>query len=191
MTEAGNDVIFTETKWQHFPSLAAVDMHTARHLLENYLCGSLMRDRTVILATHHLSLCLPSATYLVKLANGKIAWQGNVGNVQNSNQLEAMVPIKDVDSVNRSRLARPAKSTMMTNGADSANDSGPQRDASKGKLVEEEHRAEGRVLIHTYLTYIRAAGWAPWITTLCFVVLQKLISVLSTVRVLCFLVLLD
>ena len=47
--------------------LAAVDMHTAQHLLRHALSGPLAKDRTIVLVTHHITLCLPAATYLLEL----------------------------------------------------------------------------------------------------------------------------
>jgi ABC-type bacteriocin/lantibiotic exporter with double-glycine peptidase domain len=45
--------------------LSAVDAHTAMHLMNECIMGSLMVERTRILVTHHVNLCLPSALYLV------------------------------------------------------------------------------------------------------------------------------
>ena len=46
--------------------LSAVDAHTAMHLMSECIMGPLMTDRTRILVTHHVNLCLPSASYLVR-----------------------------------------------------------------------------------------------------------------------------
>lgn len=166
-------------------------MHTAQHLLENYLCGALMNGRTVILATHHLSLCLPKAAYLVKLAYGNVDWQGNVRDVQNSTQLvDATVAAEDVKPIDQLSPIHSPGAEAVTNEADMLDGTEPgqsgkaqetAKGSSKGKLVEAEHRAEGRVSVYTYLTYIRAAGWIPWLTSVCFMIFLKLISVINTV----------
>ena len=81
---------------QSLCSPAAVDMHTAQHLLEIYLCGALMIGRTVILSTRHLSLCLPRASYLVKLASVKVEWQGSLRDIRNNAQLEAIIKAEEI-----------------------------------------------------------------------------------------------
>lgn len=47
---------------------SAVDAHTALHIAEHVLSGSLVQGRTVILASHHPSLYMPSANYIVSLS---------------------------------------------------------------------------------------------------------------------------
>lgn len=71
--------------------LAAVDMHTARHLVQECLGGPLMKGRTVILVTHHVKLCLSSASYLVELNAGKIERQGRVKDLQQNGVLDAIL----------------------------------------------------------------------------------------------------
>ena len=56
--------------------LSAVDSHTAKHIFEHCVIGPLMLNRTCILVTHNIALCLPPSQYVVVLANGKIATQG-------------------------------------------------------------------------------------------------------------------
>ena len=138
-----------------------------------------MKNRTVVLATHHLSLCLPKASYLVKLANGQIVWQGDVN--QNDHHLEQIALGGDARPLDRDDPDSSWELDIATSRTDTVVDAEPHRGTMKGRLVEEEHRAFGRVSIRTYLTYIRAAGWIPWLITLCFVALQKLIALANTV----------
>nr|CAG8444810.1 14548_t:CDS:10 [Entrophospora candida] len=44
---------------------SSVDVHTARHIMKECLLGPLMENRTRILVTHHVRLCLTAASYLV------------------------------------------------------------------------------------------------------------------------------
>lgn len=67
--------------------LSAVDSHTAKWIYEQALMGSLMSNRTCILVTHNLSLCLPDAEYAVVLENGRVAVQGTANKVINSGKL--------------------------------------------------------------------------------------------------------
>ncbi|KAJ5095316.1 hypothetical protein NUU61_004672 [Penicillium alfredii] len=50
--------------------LSAVDVHTRVHLYRHALIGEMAQDRTRILVTHHIDLCLPQAKYLVRLREG-------------------------------------------------------------------------------------------------------------------------
>ena len=49
---------------------SAIDAHTALHVAQNVLGGSLIQGRTVILASHHPSLYMPYADYIVSLSGG-------------------------------------------------------------------------------------------------------------------------
>ncbi|KAJ1742947.1 hypothetical protein LPJ68_001438 [Coemansia sp. RSA 1086] len=58
--------------------LSAVDAHTGKHILHQCLLSTnkLMSGRTRILVTHHLSMCLPHADYMVMIDDGHITFQG-------------------------------------------------------------------------------------------------------------------
>ncbi|KAJ7459165.1 P-loop containing nucleoside triphosphate hydrolase protein [Mycena galericulata] len=153
--------------------LAAVDMHTAQHIVANCLTGPFAHDRTIILVTHHISLCLPIAHYLVELAGGHVLRQGTIKNFEESGILQKVVETEDhgchdepVDDV-----AVPAD-----NEADFEIEP-VKRAPSNGKLIEAEARAEGRVSWRTYLTYIRAAGISSWILTLALMLLIRLVNI--------------
>lgn len=49
--------------------------------------GPLMRDRTVVLVTHHVELVLPGAYYLVRMLDGRIDLQGTVKELRESGAL--------------------------------------------------------------------------------------------------------
>ncbi|CEJ81616.1 hypothetical protein VHEMI01736 [[Torrubiella] hemipterigena] len=52
--------------------LSAVDVSVANWLCQHALTGDLVRGRTVILATQHAHLCLPAASYLVTIEDGRV-----------------------------------------------------------------------------------------------------------------------
>ena len=56
---------------RHDVSLSAVDAHTARHLVDKCIGGPLMENRTCILVTHHIRLCLPVASMLIRMNGGR------------------------------------------------------------------------------------------------------------------------
>ncbi|KAJ2394325.1 hypothetical protein GGI23_004732 [Coemansia sp. RSA 2559] len=58
--------------------LSAVDAHTARHILYQCLASSdeIMCNRTRVLVTHHMVMCLPRSEFVVLLDAGSVSFQG-------------------------------------------------------------------------------------------------------------------
>ncbi|KAK7063980.1 P-loop containing nucleoside triphosphate hydrolase protein [Favolaschia claudopus] len=158
--------------------LAAVDMHTATHIVQNCLTGTFARDRTIILVTHHISLCLPIAHYLVELSQGQVLRHGTIESLEESGVLEKVVATEDHGFDNEPE-AVPLSPTE--NEADIIAPVVPTKPRSNGKLIEAEARAEGRVSWRTYVTYIRAAGVSSWIMTLLLMLLIRLVNILNQV----------
>jgi ABC-type multidrug transport system fused ATPase/permease subunit len=71
--------------------LSAVDTHVGKHIYNKALLGELATGRTRILATHHVSLCLPGAEYIVRLSSrGVVEFAGMVQELKkatNGNQI--------------------------------------------------------------------------------------------------------
>ena len=155
--------------------LAAVDMHTAQHIVKNALSGPLASDRTIILVTHHISLCLPIASYLLELAGGRVIRHGTVQELQEKNLLQKIVETEDVP-VEELKPEEAEKS--LPNEADGAEVVVPdKRQRSDGKLVEAEARAEGRVSMRSYMTYLRAAGFIASFLTILLLIQLRLINI--------------
>ncbi|KIS68280.1 putative bile acid-exporting ATPase [Mycosarcoma maydis] len=57
-------------------ALSAVDSHTAKHLYRHALKGALAKNRTIILVTHAISLCLPGSAFAVAMDNGSVVVAG-------------------------------------------------------------------------------------------------------------------
>ncbi|KAF8665348.1 hypothetical protein AX16_000367 [Volvariella volvacea WC 439] len=163
--------------------LAAVDMHTAQHIVTRCFQGDMMRGRTVILVTHHVQLCLPAARRLIEIENGQV--------------------VKDIDSSEFSREDMKHFAEMKTlstefeiqddnttaavgNEADdsaAASVNSQRKVKGNGKLVEAEARAEGRVSLKTYLIYIKAAGILSWMLTIALMLFIRLINISNQVFV--------
>ncbi|KAH9041241.1 hypothetical protein EDB85DRAFT_2139914 [Lactarius pseudohatsudake] len=59
--------------------LAALDVHTARWIVEKCFKGDLIRGRTILLVTHNVAMATPLADYVVSLGkDGRIASRGSV-----------------------------------------------------------------------------------------------------------------
>ncbi|KAH8997805.1 P-loop containing nucleoside triphosphate hydrolase protein [Lactarius hatsudake] len=63
-----------------FPAvLAALDVHTARWIVEKCFKGDIIRGRTILLVTHNVAMATPLADYVVLLGkDGRIARRGSV-----------------------------------------------------------------------------------------------------------------
>jgi ABC transporter transmembrane region len=144
-------------------------MHTAQYLVSKCLTGNLVQGRTIILVTHHISLCLPKASYLIELSRGKVLRQGAIQEFQNLN-LQTVVEQED---------SLTAREVSQAPGPNNEADSKPQlsNHPPNGKLIDAESRAEGRILLRTYITYIRAAGIFSWVLTCMLMVLIRFINI--------------
>lgn len=153
-------------------------MHTAVHLVSNCLSGPLSQDRTIILVTHHISLCLPIASYLVELAQGKIIHRGTIQELRERGQLDEVLEAED-ETPETPGDEPVVDAAGLQNEADNIK-RGPvnrvERQDAK-KLIEAEARAEGRVSWLTYVTYVRAAGIFSWVLTVCLMLLIRAINI--------------
>jgi ABC-type multidrug transport system ATPase subunit len=155
---------------EQFRRLAAVDMHTAQHIVDKCFSGSLAEGRTILLVTHHITLCLPLASYLVELSHGRISQMGTIQSLRDKGILDQVVEAQD------EVLPESEKYVALDNEADVLS-TRKKAHLHAGKLIETEVRAEGRVSLKNYLTYIRAAGILSWIVTLALMLLIRLINV--------------
>ncbi|KAJ7126325.1 P-loop containing nucleoside triphosphate hydrolase protein [Mycena epipterygia] len=156
--------------------LSAVDAHTAHHLYHSCLRGELMKGRTVILVSHHVQLCAPSAAYVVALDNGRLLFSGNREAFQNSDVMKGLAQSTTANEEEQTEVAIETLPAVQPKG-DGADDSqstaasspvgNKQEKNPPRKLIEEEARAIGRVAWDVWATYIRACGgvwyWALFI----------------------------
>ncbi|KAF1839042.1 hypothetical protein BDW02DRAFT_515395 [Decorospora gaudefroyi] len=170
--------------------LSAVDAHTAKWIFHYALHGQLMANRTCVLVTHNVGLCLPNAEFAVALDNGRVVAQGTAEEVINSGKL--------TEDLTKSRPASRGASKPQSRTPSDANDEvdgdvdhakkspnatiNGQADAKKtpASNTQEEKKAEGGVKLSIILMYLRAMGpWYYWLgATIAFVAAQ--ISSVST-----------
>ncbi|KAI8647895.1 P-loop containing nucleoside triphosphate hydrolase protein [Parasitella parasitica] len=132
--------------------LSAVDAHTAKHLYENCLIGELMKHRTIVLVTHHVGLCLPSADYIVALKDGEVVDAGSPKELLKSGVLG--------DELSRSEEAETvtAEEAAVEGPIPAVPKNFSKKTAAGGKLTQDEERAEGGVSWSVYKAYIDASG---------------------------------
>lgn len=175
--------------------LSAVDSHTAKHIFEEALKGPLMNNRTCILVTHNISLCLPHAEFVVVLDNGRVASQGTANQVIHSGKLGEDLTKSTQASRAPSRVPSKAQLTELVdqepaeNGIDMDGHVLPGHDADKqgtpvaapvdigatpSKTVLEESKAVGGVKLSIIIMYLKSMGGLMyWIlAALSFVALQ-------------------
>ncbi|KAJ1665762.1 hypothetical protein IW140_003278 [Coemansia sp. RSA 1813] len=82
--------------------LSAVDAHTGKHILLKCLLNKsrLMSGRTCLLVTHHLSMCLPFAQYLLIMHQGRVALHGSPESLEARGTLMRM--ISELETAKRS-----------------------------------------------------------------------------------------
>ncbi|KAJ3985397.1 hypothetical protein F5890DRAFT_1510435 [Lentinula detonsa] len=149
--------------------LAALDVHTARWIVEKCLTGDLMQGRTIILVTHNIAVTRPIAGFVVAIKEGRIESQGTV--------LEAL----GRDSV----LAEEArKEQQVIDKADDRVDQElpVQEPKTDGKLIVAEEIQEGHVnwsAVKMYLTSM--GGQYSWTFFLAFILAMFMTEIFNAV----------
>lgn len=172
-------------------------MHTAQQLV-SALSGPLCRGRTIILVTHHISLCLPISSFLVELFQGSVRRSGSIEGLRKNGYLKEVIEREDLvpdayqsahefpSASSKAKPNRENESDGLTKTPPEGEVTSPvlnqERGRRKGKLIEAEKRAEGRVSYRTYWTYIRAAGMWTWMVTVLLMIFIRLVTVVNQVR---------
>lgn len=151
--------------------LAALDVHTAKWVVEEALQGDLIENRTVLLVTHNVALAAPIADHVVLLRkDGRLAMQGSINDVLNQDsKLRAQVEkerkkVEDVVEV------------KLNEGADDKD-----QKSKAGKLVLEEEKQMGRVEKAAMMLFIDGMGGMLGFTiVLATVLVAALMSIATT-----------
>ena len=161
---------------------SAVDTHVGRHLYEEALTGELGRNRTRILVTHHVALCLPKTKYLVLLGDGKALSIGTVDQLRSRGELKAIIAQdeeekqevrtdEDQPAIDNAGAEELEHQTSHTPGPTRRRSSAalPEGEPVKApkKFIEKENREQGAIKIKIYAEYLKASGGLPqWGLTL-------------------------
>eukprot|EP00850_Spirogloea_muscicola_P000055 SM000001S04457 [mRNA] locus=s1:278991:289139:+ [translate_table: standard] len=165
--------------------LSEVDVKVASHLLQNAICGPLMRSTTRIICTHHRQ-AVARADLLVVLKDGLVEYVGPpftsyVKSFDLEGHSGAYADVTTADSQLAMDLQQPAtgQGNASTFGLSTPSQIGAYGDnrvhgegrsqacglvGSKeeqgGSFVEEEEREIGSVRLVVYRQYLAAVGWA-------------------------------
>lgn len=155
--------------------LSAVDSHTAKWIFDNCIRGPLMHDRTCILVTHNVALCVPQSRYVVYLDNGKIDIQGSSYEVMASGKLGEELNKSRPGSASISRIPSRVPSSIgdesgdtLVNEVDGVENGKLDKTLSKVKSADhspkkdamEESKATGGVKWTVMVLYLKSMG--PW-----------------------------
>ncbi|OMP89081.1 ATP-dependent bile acid permease [Diplodia seriata] len=166
--------------------LSAVDSHTAKWIFDQALLGPLMYNRTCILVTHNVQLCLPHSEFAVLLDNGRIAVQGTPNELIDSGRLSEDLsksrPVSRAPSRVASRVPSDVggEEAIGENGHANGSANGHVGGAKDGKQAEsqEETKAVGGVKIGIILMYLKSMGrWWYWVAAFAAFAAQQLASV--------------
>ncbi|UPX12550.1 Transporter of the ATP-binding cassette (ABC) [Ascochyta rabiei] len=171
--------------------LSAVDSHTAKWIFDYALNGELMLNRTCILVTHNVSLCLPYAEFAVVLENGRVVTQGTSDEVIDSGKLTEEVSKSRPASRGASKPPSGVPSdaggeeaggeVSHTNGSSNGNANGKDTKKAASNPLEET-KAEGGVKLSIILMYLKAMGpWYYWVGASIAFVAQQISSVSTNV----------
>lgn len=119
-----------------------------------------MENRTVVLVTHHLELVLPAAAYVVHLKDGRVETQGLIDDMKQECELESVVKEAretDIDSTSAGAAAETNEGQNAKIASKVTTIAGEGKKETPRKLVEAEHRDEGRVKIRTIKSYLKAS----------------------------------
>ncbi|KAG2416315.1 hypothetical protein HFD88_007530 [Aspergillus terreus] len=145
---------------------SALDAETGRHLYDNALTGELGQDRTRILVTHHVGLCLPRTDYCVLLDNGRMTHAGTVEQLTNTPELADLLQglSTEIASQDRKVVQDEVRSRRKRSSAPSPTTANNIHIPKK--FTQAEKRETGSISIRVYAAYLsRGRSLPSWILT--------------------------
>lgn len=151
---------------------SALDAYTGRHVYEHGLTGALGQNRTRILVTHHVGLCLPRTDYCIVLDKGTMKDAGSVEELINRGSLTDLLDEtatespddKDqevsVENIQR-HIEESSGATEQTANSNDTNAAGN----SPQKFTSDEKRKTGAISLSVYAAYI-VRGNRVWLWAL-------------------------
>ncbi len=182
--------------------LSAVDSETAKHLFQNCIRGPLMDNRTCILVTHNVALCVPQSEHVVVLENGRIKAQGPPDDMIFSGAFgDDMFASKSASKCGtRVHSRAPSRVPSLTNLAGAAHHhtngiapkanghangpvaKKPTRPLLKRADTRIEYKAVGGVKMSVIRMYLAAMGpWYFWAIAFSIFVAQQVASIAGNV----------
>ncbi|KAI0052512.1 hypothetical protein FA95DRAFT_1675194 [Auriscalpium vulgare] len=142
-----HDVSFHIQSGERVGVLAALDVHTARWIVDKCFKGDLIRGRTLLLVTHNVAMASPIAEYVVSLGlDGTIASRGSVS--------EAI----SKDDILQEELQEELQEIQADDKEIDAESPDEKAKQADGKLILAEEVAEGHVSWDSLKLFFKALG---------------------------------
>ncbi|KAL8377907.1 hypothetical protein RB595_008543 [Gaeumannomyces hyphopodioides] len=171
--------------------LSAVDSHTAQWIFNNCIKGPLMRNRTCILVSHNIPLCVPHSDHVVAMTNGRITSQGPPQDMIASGALG-----EEIQAAQKSKPGTPSISRIPSrvpssigetsgdtvfdaNGGDHLSKPQSQKPQKKQDAMEES-KVTGAVKWSVMKLYLSSMGsWWFWTVAMAVFIFQQISGVAS------------
>ncbi|KAI0329604.1 multidrug resistance-associated ABC transporter [Cubamyces sp. BRFM 1775] len=155
--------------------LAALDVHTARWIVDKCFKGDLLRGRTVLLVTHNVAMASPIADFVVSLGtDGRIASQGTLSKV--------LAKDKKLSAELAEEREEMKKAEDEVDHVEPDDESAPKK--SDGKLIVAEEIAEGHVSWPALRLYLSSMGGAHsfifWLSVIGFLFVCEFMGIFQT-----------
>ena len=148
--------------------LSAVDAHTAQFLADECLRSRLLQNRTCVLVTHQVELCLPVADYVVLLRDGRI---------------DRACPASDIDQSDMPHPKLLVESPLhQTDAQQKEGEWRSSEGVSSRHVYSNERRELGRVASSHYWLIINAVGgWQYWSLLFAFLIGYRVVDFIQLV----------
>nr|XP_018262736.1 uncharacterized protein I303_04216 [Kwoniella dejecticola CBS 10117]OBR84894.1 hypothetical protein I303_04216 [Kwoniella dejecticola CBS 10117] len=161
--------------------LSAVDAHTAQYICNECLGGSLLRDRTVVLVSHHVSLVLPTAHYVISLNKDGRVDQACLARDFSYTDLAEVDPVDS--SINESSVDESGvtRATTRSRRKSVKYEEREESNIVTRQLYREEHKSVGRVSSsHYWLVFSSAGGVWYWASLLLLYGIHRAVTIERT-----------
>ncbi|KAH7102271.1 ATP-binding cassette transporter [Auriculariales sp. MPI-PUGE-AT-0066] len=155
--------------------LAALDVHTAKWIVEKCFRGDLVTGRTIILVTHNVVLVSDLAQFVVSLSiDGRILSRGSIS--------EALLKDKKLlAEVEKAKEENKAEEEVIDEPKPDETEDKPRDKKADGKLIVAEEIEEGHVSWPALNLYFQALGGAIfWVVFLSGMFGADLLTILQT-----------
>lgn len=136
---------------------SAVDARVGAWIFEKCLTGDICEGRTRIVATHHMSLVLPEASFVVELGNNTVTYSGPPQNRMDQRWSPSVRDATDTHTDRNSDFELLMDAPYVKQDQPSAAPS-----EAPAKFMQEETRQKGTVKGGVYFTYVGSSGGLPW-----------------------------
>lgn len=140
--------------------ISALDHQTAESIVRRCFAGSLLRDRTTVLATHRVQLCRGIAQQLIEITDGFASTTSQDSIVDDSSKASSTTCASDEDEDDRNKKYETAEAAAVPD-----------------KFTEDEYRATGSVKAAVYWQYVKAGKLRWWMLLILAIASSRLIDV--------------